>query len=135
VSVRVVLDTNVLVSGIGWSGPPAAIVDAALAGRVTPLTTSALLSELTRALGYPKLKSIAPAAETLVQLLRAAFIVVDVERRIAVCADETDNRVLEAAVNGGADYIVTGDKHLLELDPFEGIRIVRPAEFLSTALR
>jgi predicted nucleic acid-binding protein len=52
-------------------------------------------------------------------------------REIHACRDEDDNRVLEAAVEGKADYIVTTDEALLVLDPFEGIRIVRPRVFLT----
>jgi predicted nucleic acid-binding protein len=52
-------------------------------------------------------------------------------RRTAVCRDPKDNKVLEAAVAGGGDVIVSGDEDLLVLNPFEGIPIVGPAEFLA----
>ena len=66
---------------------------------------------------------------------RLAFALQDIldvlgERRIAVCRDVRDDKVLEAAVAGEVDAIVTGDKDLLVLDPFEGIPIVEPAAFL-----
>ena len=56
---------------------------------------------------------------------------VDATERVHVCRDPEDNRILELAVNGDAGVIVTGDKDLLVLDPFRGVRIVTPAEFLK----
>jgi predicted nucleic acid-binding protein len=57
---------------------------------------------------------------------------VDPQQQITrIVADPADNRVLEAAVEGGADYIVTGDRHLLDLKQHEGIEIVTPADFLA----
>lgn len=63
-------------------------------------------------------------------LLLVRGLLVIPQRRIEVCRDRSDNMVLEAAVAGQADYIVTGDEDLLVLRLFEGIRIVEPAEFL-----
>jgi len=55
-------------------------------------------------------------------------------RVFAVIDDESDNRVLEAAVEGAADYIVSGDDHLLRLGSFQGIPVMPPAEFAATIL-
>jgi putative PIN family toxin of toxin-antitoxin system len=60
VTLRAVLDTNVLVSGLGWSGPSARIVDAVLVGRCTLITSAPLLDELRRVLAYPKLAAVFP---------------------------------------------------------------------------
>lgn len=57
-TLRAVLDTNVIVSGLGWSGPSARIVDAVLAGRCTLLSSTALLDKLQRVLAYPKLAAV-----------------------------------------------------------------------------
>jgi predicted nucleic acid-binding protein len=61
-------------------------------------------------------------------------VVVESLSVFAVVEDESDNRVLEAAVAAGADYIVSGDGHLLTLGVFQGIPILTPAEFVATAL-
>ena len=52
-------------------------------------------------------------------------------RSVQVCRDPKDDRILELAVNGNAAYIVTGDADLLVLNPFRGIEILRPADFLQ----
>ncbi len=106
---RIVLDSNVIVSGFGWSGPPARILDAALDGRLVLLTSPPLLSELRRVLAYPKLAKVIDGTRQLVDLVEASSVVVIPTRVLAVVSDESDNRILEAAVEGAADYIVSGE--------------------------
>ena len=130
---RVVLDSNVVVSGLGWSGAPAKILDAALDGQLVLLTSPPLLAELRRVLGYPKLAKVIVDAQQLMNLIEASSVVVLPARRLAIIDDESDNRVLEAAVEGAADYIVSGDGDQLELGSFQGIPIVTPAAFLGGA--
>lgn len=113
--LRLVIDTNTLVSGFGWSGPPAAVVDAVLA-------------ELARVLRYSKFAGVFPDPDRILALLTAIAEPVEPGERFAVVADEPDNRVLEAAVSGQADLIVTGDSDLLQLREFRGIRILTPRE-------
>lgn len=129
-----VLDSNVIVSGLGWSGAPARIIEAVLAGELVLVTSSPLLAELRRVLAYPKLARAIPDGSRLADLLEMSSVVVEPSRVFAVVEDESDNRVLEAAVAAGADYIVSGDGHLLTLGLFQGIPILTPAEFVATAL-
>ena len=65
-------------------------------------------------------------------LLRMAMSV-EITERIQACRDPNDDKILDLAVNGDADYIVTGDDDLLVMNPFRGIEIIRPAEFLAIA--
>jgi putative PIN family toxin of toxin-antitoxin system len=128
---RVILDTNVLVSGLGWSGPPAAIVDAALAGELTLLTSPALIAELRRVLGYRKLATVFANPNTIASLVEKASVTVTTSSQLHVVDDDSDNRVLEAALDGAADYIVSGDDDLLSLRTFQRIPILTPAAFLA----
>jgi putative PIN family toxin of toxin-antitoxin system len=134
VTQRVVLDSNVIVSGLGWSGPPAKVIDAALEGRFALLTSEPLIAELRRVLAYPKLAKVIDDAERLVDLVEESGEVVQTSSVLAVVDDESDNRVLEAAVDGAADYIVSGDDDLLGLGAFQGISIVTPGEFAAEVL-
>lgn len=131
---RVVLDSNVIVSGLGWSGPPSKIVDAALDGQFALLTSEPLLAELRRVLAYPKLAKVIDDAERLVDLVAEGGEIVQTSSVLAVVDDESDNRVLEAAVDGDADFIVSGDDDLLGLSSFQGIPIVTPGEFAAEVL-
>lgn len=136
--MRLVLDTNVIVSAIGWSGPPSAVLEALIAGQHTLVTTPELLSEVTRALSYPKMRVIAtqPAtAEILRWLHQPEHLVPAREHLTVILEDPSDDRVLEAALAGRADYIVSGDQHLLRLGSFRGIPIVAPRQLLEEDTR
>jgi putative PIN family toxin of toxin-antitoxin system len=133
VTPRVVLDSNVIVSGLGWSGPPARILDAALDGQLLLVTSVPLLAELRRVLGYPKLAKVLDGGQQLGDLVEASGLVVFPTRVIAAVSDESDNRVLEAAVEGAADYIISGDVHLLGLVSFKSIPILTPSQFIASA--
>ena len=129
--LRIVLDTNVLISGMGWPGIPAALLDAAVRGRCQLVMSPILLEELRRVLAYPKLAERFHDAGRLVSLLETISDVVEPGERLEVVADEADNRVVEAAVAGTARMIATGDTGLLALGKYRGIRIVSPAEALA----
>jgi putative PIN family toxin of toxin-antitoxin system len=134
VTPRVVLDSNVIVSGLGWSGPPARILDAALDGRLVLVTSPPLLTELRRVLAYPKLAKVIDGAQQLVDLVEASSVVVIPTRVLAVVSDESDNRILEAALEGAADYIVSGDDHVLGLGSFQRIPVQAPGGFVASVL-
>lgn len=133
-TLRVVLDTNILVSGLGWSGPPAAILDAVSDERVVIITSAPLLDELRRVLAYPKLAKVVSDAVRFADIIAASGVVVEPDRVLAIVNDESDNRVLEAAAAASADYIVSGDTDLLDLGSFEGIPIVTAAQFVTAVL-
>lgn len=129
---RVVLDTNVICSGLGWSGPSAQVLDAVLDGRLVLISSPPLIAELRRVLAYPKLAAAIVEPDTLADLIQTTAVLVAPQRTITAVSDEPDNRVLEAAIEGAADCIVSGDRHLLTLGVFEGVPILTPAAFLST---
>jgi uncharacterized protein len=129
--MRIVADTNTLVSGFGWGGPPGQVVDTVLSGQVTLVTSPALLGELARVLAYPKLTAVFDDPAALVAAVAEAADTVDPAEHVRVLADEPDNRVLEAAAAGRADLIVTGDKAMQELGSFQGIPIVSAAQFVA----
>ena len=132
--MKIVLDTNTLVSAIGWEGPPRQILLALREGYHALITTPDLLTELTSALTYAKLRPLAthpmlPAV--LAWLHRPDHIVFPTERVAEIEVGPADNRVLEAAIAGGADAVVSGDQHLLRLRRFRGIPIMKARQFLD----
>jgi putative PIN family toxin of toxin-antitoxin system len=100
VTPRVVLDTNVIVSGIGWGEAPAAILDAVGDGQLVLVTSASLLAELRRVLEYPKLAKVIRGGAQLADLVAASGVVVAPTRTLTVVSDDDDNRVLEAVVVG-----------------------------------
>jgi putative PIN family toxin of toxin-antitoxin system len=128
-----VVDTNVLVSGMGWrSGAPGKIVDAVLDGRFILVSSELLLEELERVLHYPKLARMFARATYIAELLRDIAFVVQPLQQIKVLPDDPDNRLLETAVTARADVIVSGDDDILALGAeFHGIRVMSPADFIA----
>lgn len=133
--IRSVIDTNTLVSGLGWRGTPGALVDAALEGSLGLVTSQPLLTELARVLHYPKLARVFPEADRVVTLISSIAEHIEPTERLAVVTDEPDNRVLEAAIAAEVDVIVTGDKELHGLGSFRGIDLADAAEALKLVHR
>ena len=133
--MKVVLDTNVVVSAfISARGAPARVVEAWRDGRYSATTTEELLQELSDVLSRPHLRAlvrIEEGAEAFLDSFRESAEIYEPVERLRVVDDPDDDRVLEAAVAGKADYIVTGDDDLLRLGEFRGTRIVSPAMFVA----
>jgi putative PIN family toxin of toxin-antitoxin system len=124
----------VAMSGLGWRGAPAAILDAVADDRLALVTSAPLLAELRRVLEYPRLAKVIQEGAQLADLVAASGVVVVPNRVLTAVSDDDDNRVLEAAIEGAADYIVSGDTDLLDLGSFQGIPIIAPGEFAATVL-
>lgn len=134
--LRVVADTNLLVSGFLWEGAPAALLNEVQQQRVKLLTTEILLEELEDVLSRAKFaknfaKADLTASIAIAQFRAVALPVMPADVPIGVIRDDDDRAVLACAVGGGANYIVSGDRHLLELNKYAGIPIVNVNQFLD----
>ena len=131
--LRVVLDTNVLISAIGWRGNPRKVLTLCIEGKLNLIRTQETSKELERVFQRPKFNFISMEKKReLLQYLTLISIKVTPEENVEVIRkDPEDNKFLDCAVAGKADYIVTGDRHLLELKEHEGIKIVTPSELLN----
>lgn len=130
---RVVIDTNVLISSLFFTTTtPARAVEKAVT-KAQLVATTETLRELIEKLLLPKFDHYVRRERRDALLQRVASIVeiVDVLQPIHASRDSKDDTFLDAAVNGRADVIVTGDKDLLDLNPFRGITIVTPADYLA----
>jgi putative PIN family toxin of toxin-antitoxin system len=130
--MRIVLDTNVLVSALVGEGKPAKLIQKILEGRVDLLTSKPLLDEFTDVMARPKFLKYVGEQELkgFLQLIVGASFVVDVSSKLNVIADKGDNLILGTAYDGKAEYIISGDKHLLKLKSFKGIKIITVAQAL-----
>ncbi len=140
-SVRAVLDTNVLISGlIAVKGIPRRILDAWLEGRYTLVISLYLIEELTFVLSYPRIaQRLSLSDEELAVILAALLTKAEVTpgklRLPGVTRDPKDDAVVACAKEGRADYIVSGDQDLLVLGEYEGIQIVTPRQFWEVLMR
>ena len=131
--MRVVFDTNVLVSALLFehSIPAQAIFATIEAGEF--LMSEELVNEVNEILQRKKFERYVSAEqreEFLIALVQSSELI-EITETIAVCRDPKDNYLLELAVSGGAQVIVTGDSDLLILNPFQEIKIVTPRDYLS----
>jgi uncharacterized protein len=135
--VRIVLDTNVVVSALFWIGKPRQILQHVEQGRISLCTSPWLIAELYDVIQRPKLRkqlrrSNTTADETIAAYIRDVETVVQptqVVKRIA--ADPDDDHVLACALAAKADYIVSGDRHLRDLKIYQDIPILNAADFLA----
>jgi len=133
--VRVVLDTNIVVSGLLWRRAPRALLDAARDARIDLFTSAWLLDELSDVLPRAKLQAKVRASglspgELLAGYAQLARLVLAANVPPVVLADPEDDHVLACALAAQADLIVSGDSHLLNLKAYQGIPIVLAADAL-----
>ncbi len=130
--MRVVADTNILVSALLFGGTPEQVFIAGLRGEIQLLTSPSLLKEFEKVL-KEKFKLNIHLVREIVEEVREVAEIVEVSSPIkAISYPDEDNRVLECAIDGKADFIVTGDtRHILPLKEYGGIKILSPSEFLK----
>jgi len=134
--VRVVLDTNVFVSGIFFTGPPHQILEAWRDGKVQLLVSPPILEEYHR-IGVELASHFQNIdLKPFLDLLSIhAEIVLAPTLPPIIHDDLSDDKFLEAAVAGKASYIISGDKHLVKLSEYQGIQILKPRDFVQRYLR
>lgn len=135
--MRVVLDTNVLVSRfLSPSGPPAQVFDLWEKQTFQLVVSDPILQEYRRVLLYKDIAERHGLSDEevgeLIEAMKYLALVVNPKITItAIARDPSDNKFLECALAGEAEFIVSGDPHLLDLGRYEGIEIVSPAAFLA----
>ncbi len=137
-SLRLVLDTNIVVAGLLWNGPPRRLIELAIEGEAVELFSSpVLLDELAHTLGYSKFDKRIEAFGTSIAALVTQYtalvsLVVPASVPRIVANDADDDHVIAAAVAARAELIVTGDrKHLLPVGSHQGIAIVTAREVVE----
>jgi putative PIN family toxin of toxin-antitoxin system len=129
--VKVVIDTNVLVSGIFWEGKPGIVLDHWRSGKFNLPATIDVLEEYLRVI--TKVGKHEPElVEHWTGFLTQHLILVDKSAIIKDCRDPHDNKFLECAISSSADCIISGDDDLLVLKSIRGIPIFTVSKFLST---
>lgn len=129
IKYRVVIDTNVFISAILKSGNPAKIVTLWRKGKIHLLLSPFLAAEILTVLDRLGIKS--TYIQELTYRLEHHTIQILPASHITLCRDPKDNEILSLAVDGVADYIVTGDSDLLTLGKIERTMIMKPKEFLQ----
>jgi putative PIN family toxin of toxin-antitoxin system len=134
--MRAVADTNVVVSGLLWQGPPRRVLDLARTGTLDLFTSPALLVELEDVLGRQKFRRRLESAgvdpgELVLGYAALASVVLPTEKPAVIVEDPDDDEVIACALAARAEVIVSGDRHLRSLRSFRGIRIVTAADLFA----
>lgn len=133
--MKVILDNNVFISGIFWQGAPYQIIKLAEKNKIEIFTCLEILKELFGVLKREKFDSFFEEGKTtreevfqkILDLVQICYPKVKIQ---LIKDDPSDNIVLACAISSQADFIISGDKHLLKLKSFQGIPIVTPQQFL-----
>jgi len=134
--IRVVLDTNVLVSGLLFGGSPGKLLDLWKTGAIRLMMSRLMLDEFLRVLAYPKFR----LSEEEIHYLLYVEVLPHVEMvevhpgPVLIPTDPSDDMFLHCAVAAGVKYIISGDRHLIQLKSYKRIKILSPAEFLSSVI-
>lgn len=131
--IKLVLDTNIILSAIGWSkGKPRKILNKCIDGELIPIISKDILDEVKTVLKRPKFDFIKKdEREEFLSLFLQYSEMVEPRKIIEVIKeDPADDRIIDCALEGNVDYIITGDNHLLKLKEYKNIKILTPANFL-----
>jgi putative PIN family toxin of toxin-antitoxin system len=128
--IRVVPDTNVIISSIFWKGKPYEVIRKGILEEYHLITSAEILDELAAKLRN-KFHFPEEHLQELIDVLLAHCYIVETTSKLDVVRDKKDNKIVECAFDGKADYLVTGDLDLLTLKEFRGIKILTPRKFLE----
>jgi len=129
---RIVLDTNVLISAIVFGGNPREVLEKVISGAFAMAISAEMLAEFQGVLEGKKFRYPSDIVRNIVnELLAVSELVRPTIKVEQIKADQPDNRILECALESKDAFIVTGDRHLLELGEYEGIPVLDVAAFLA----
>jgi putative PIN family toxin of toxin-antitoxin system len=137
-NMKIVLDTNVWISGLLWKGSPARLLRLAESNQFEICSSDAIFTEFERVLGYARIQrqlqklrlSQSEVVEFALKLIKV-FITDPKILKNEVAADPDDDMFLACALSVGAQYLVSGDRHLLDMEEWRGIQIVTVKDFLA----
>ncbi len=131
--IRVVLDTNVLISGLLFKGKLSRIVGLWQKGKIIPVISKETFEELRTVLEYPKFCLSHVEIKSLIELeILPYFEVVNVSQQVkGACRDPADDKFISCAISANADSIVTGDKDLSDMKKYRSVRIIHASDFIK----
>ena len=131
--LKVVLDTNILVSALLFRGELSRIVELWKEGRLIPVISKETFRELKAVFEYPKFRLTKDEIRTLIEEeILPFFEVVEVAEEVrGICIDPDDDKFISCAISVSADFIVSGDKHLCGLHIYKSVRIIKAADLMK----
>jgi len=129
---KVVIDTNVFVSGLTFKGKPREVLDLIWRGDIEACISSFIFKELEETLKKDFSWDRDQIKHTIEKIKAKTFLIQPKNKVSVIKENDDDNRILECAIEGRVQFLISGDrKHLLPLKEYQGIKILSPAEFLK----
>jgi len=133
--MKIVVDTNVLISSTFWYGSSFRVIEKVENKEVELILSKEILKEFINVLNYEeiqqKIKNKNLEMKRTVEKIVSISTIVDPKQKFNIIKDDIeDNKIIECAIEGQANYIITQDNHLLKLKEFNGIKIITPKEFI-----
>ena len=131
--IRVVIDTNVIVSGILFGGIPGELIPLWKSGRIKPLASKKIIEEYIKVLAYPKFELSETEINYILynEILTYFDIIQTKDTPVIIKVDPSDDKFIHCAKAGKAIAIISGDQHLLNLKTYQKTKILTPAKFLE----
>jgi len=134
--MKIVLDTNVFISGIFFSGPPSKILQAWRDLKIQIILSEEIIEEYQRVAEELSSKFSAVDIDRIIELLTIYGEVFETKNiSVSVCEDPDDNKFIECAIASNSKLIVSGDKHLLNITGYQGILVLKPRDFIDNHLK
>jgi putative PIN family toxin of toxin-antitoxin system len=128
---KVVIDTNIFISAFGWGGNPLEIIELLEKEEIRNCTSEEIFNEFFSALSYPKLNFPMKLQTKILEFVLAYSDIYEIKEHLNITPDPKDNKFIECALSAKAKFIITGDKGLLSIKQFKGIRIITPKDFFK----
>ena len=128
---RIVIDTNILISALGWNSKPEECLNLVLNQEIDAFATQPMIDELSKVLEYDKFNFSEEEKQKFLKIIVSEFHFTNPEKSIEASEDPDDNKFLECALSANADYIISGDSDLLKLKEYKNITITTPEKFLE----
>jgi len=128
---KIVIDTNLFISALGWGGSPKRLIDDVIKGKYKLILSTRQLSEIIKVLDYPKFDFTEQQKHKLIVLLYKVSTVLKITKEPKISDDPKDNIILAPADVMQIDYIITGDDDLLRLKVYKKAKIIKIKDFLG----
>lgn len=130
--IKVVIDSNIYISGILFSGNPRIILDLAIKGKIQVYISPDILSELKDVLSKKKFSFSPNIIQSIIgEIESITTLIVPLKKHNIVTRDIDDNIIVDCAIESNAEFIITGDNDLLSLKEFKNVKIIKPVDFLE----
>ena len=134
--MRIVLDANIFISSVFWGGNPKVVLERVISNLDMLFITKEILNEIEDVIGRPKFHMGKDEIEYYIKSIEEIGRKIIPRNQVKKGSrDKTDNKYIECAIAANADYIITGDIHLLEIREYSNIKIVNPKEYLEIVTR